>query len=70
MLLVGGAVRDLLLGAAPKDWDLLTSAHLTEVRHQQQCQVVCLPAQPDCALLNYTVYDTKSQPSHAPQHSS
>lgn len=36
MLLVGGAVRDLLLGnQTPKDWDLLTSAHLTEVRQTQ-----------------------------------
>lgn len=32
VLLVGGAVRDLLLGSPPKDYDLLTSAHLAEVR--------------------------------------
>lgn len=32
VLLVGGAVRDLLLGSPAKDYDLLTSAHLTEVR--------------------------------------
>jgi hypothetical protein len=31
VLVVGGAVRDLLLGLTPKDYDLLTSGHLTEV---------------------------------------
>ena len=25
--IVGGCVRDSLLGAAPKDWDVTTSAH-------------------------------------------
>lgn len=32
VMLVGGAVRDLLLGCKPKDYDLLTSAHIAEVR--------------------------------------
>lgn len=36
MLLVGGAVRDLLLGHTPKDYDLLTSAHLQQVCAQSQ----------------------------------
>jgi poly(A) polymerase len=31
-LIVGGAVRDLLLGIAPKDYDLATSAHPEEVK--------------------------------------
>jgi hypothetical protein len=31
VMLVGGAVRDLLLGCKPKDYDLLTSAHIAEV---------------------------------------
>src|SRR5579875_3786441 len=30
--LVGGAVRDLLLGRAPEDWDLATAARPEEVR--------------------------------------
>src|SRR3989339_1849073 len=30
--IVGGAVRDLLLGLAPKDFDVATSAHPNEVR--------------------------------------
>ena len=29
--LVGGCVRDLLLGKKPKDWDVTTSAHPTEI---------------------------------------
>lgn len=32
--LVGGCVRDLLLGKAPKDFDVATSAHPDEVREQ------------------------------------
>jgi hypothetical protein len=36
-MLVGGAVRDLLLGCKPKDYDLLTSAHIAEVRWPALC---------------------------------
>lgn len=31
--LVGGTVRDILLGRAPKDYDLLTTADLQQVTH-------------------------------------
>src|SRR5690606_10463550 len=29
--LVGGCVRDLMLGKTPKDWDITTNAHPTEI---------------------------------------
>lgn len=30
--IVGGCTRDLILGKAPKDWDLTTNAHPTEIQ--------------------------------------
>ena len=35
--IVGGAVRDLLLGIQPRDFDLLTTATLMQVRHGMYC---------------------------------
>jgi poly(A) polymerase len=39
--LVGGAVRDLLLGLHPKDFDIATDAHPGEVRRQfRNCRLI------------------------------
>lgn len=39
--LVGGCVRDLLFGLAPKDFDLVTSAHPNEVRRVfRNCRII------------------------------
>jgi poly(A) polymerase len=39
--LVGGGVRDLLLGREPKDFDVVTDAHPEQVRHQfRNCRLI------------------------------
>ncbi len=39
--LVGGCVRDLLLGRPPKDWDVTTSARPNEVKHLfRNCRII------------------------------
>lgn len=60
-MLVGGAVRDLLIGRRPKDYDLLTSAHIAEVRLSASrsrwelcsgiCCQICLWPEQCCWLL-------------------
>lgn len=37
MFLVGGAVRDALLGRTPKDFDIITSARSGQVRAVSVC---------------------------------
>ncbi len=39
--LVGGGVRDLLLGLSPKDFDIVTNAHPSEIRNEfRNCRII------------------------------
>ncbi len=73
--LVGGCVRDLLIGKTPKDWDITTNAHPTEIESlfpetyinndYGTVGVVLETEDPKLKIVEVTPYRTESEYSNA-----
>lgn len=61
--LVGGAVRDLLLGVQPKDYDIATSASPEEVRSvfgRRQCRIIGRRFRLAHVIMNQEIYEVST----------
>ena len=68
--LVGGAVRDMLLGVQPKDYDIATSASPEEVRNifgRRQCRIIGRRFRLAHVIMNHEIYEVSTfrrRPDH------